>query len=142
MRPTPAPAGTGKKPGWADLLAGVKFVLSTRLLVGIMTLDLFAVLLGGAVYLLPVYATDILAVGEVGYGWLKAAPAVGALGTSLALSYLPPIRRAGPTLLWAVAGFGVATIVFGGQHVVRAVDGDARPDRRVRRGERGGCGRR
>ena len=113
MQPTPPPAGTGQKPGWSDLLAGVRFVLSTKLLVGIMTLDLFAVLLGGAVYLLPVYATDVLHVGEVGYGWLKAAPAIGALGTSLALSYLPPIRRAGPTLLWAVAGFGAATVVFG-----------------------------
>ena len=113
MKPTPTPAPTGRRPSWSDLLAGVKFVVSTKLLVGIMTLDLFAVLLGGAVYLLPVFATDVLGVGAVGYGWLKAAPAAGAFASAMVLSYLPPIKRAGPTLLVAVAGFGVSTVVFG-----------------------------
>jgi MFS family permease len=71
------------------------------------------VLLGGAVALLPVYATDILKVGAAGFGWMRAAPAVGALSMALVLAHRPPMARAGRTLLWSVAGFGVATIVFG-----------------------------
>ncbi len=70
-------------------------------------------LLGGAVYLLPVYARDILKIGAYGLGWLRAAPAVGAFCMALLLAHLPPMRRAGRTMLLAVAGFGAATIVFG-----------------------------
>jgi predicted MFS family arabinose efflux permease len=95
------------------LLAGWRYVIGQRLLLATITLDMFAVFLGGAVSLLPVFARDVLHVGAGGLGWLRAAPAIGALFMTLSLSALPPIRRAGPLLLWAVAGFGVSTIVFG-----------------------------
>jgi MFS family permease len=77
------------------------------------TLDMFAVLFGGAVALLPIYATDILKVGAQGLGILRAAPSIGALVMAFALAHLPPMKNAGRTLLIAVAGFGIATIVFG-----------------------------
>jgi len=95
------------------ILAGLRFVWKTRLLFTTMALDLFAVLLGGAVYLLPVFALDILGVGEKGLGWLRAAPAAGALAMALIQAHLPPMKRAGRNMLLAVAGFGAATIVFG-----------------------------
>ena len=106
-------AGRGMAGVVADLTEGVAFVWRNKLLLGAISLDLFAVLLGGAVYLLPIYATDILGVGERGLGWLRAAPAAGALVTALALAYMPPMRRAGLALMLSVAGFGVATVVFG-----------------------------
>jgi MFS family permease len=96
-----------------DLREGLVFVWRHKLLLGAISLDLFAVLLGGAVYLLPIFANDILNVGEAGLGWLRAAPAAGALVTALALAHLPPMRRAGLTLLVSVTGFGIATILFG-----------------------------
>jgi MFS family permease len=71
------------------------------------------VLLGGATTLMPIYAKDILHVGPEGLGWLRAAPSAGALLMALSLTHLPPFRAPGRTILWAVAGFGVATIVFG-----------------------------
>jgi MFS family permease len=95
------------------LIAGIHFVWNRRIILTMITLDMFAVLLGGAVYLLPIFAEDILQVGATGFGWLRAAPAVGALVMALVLVYLPPMRRAGRTLLWTVAGFGVATVIFG-----------------------------
>jgi predicted MFS family arabinose efflux permease len=95
------------------LLAGIRFVGSTKPILATITLDLFAVLLGGATALLPIYARDILEVGPSGLGWLRAAPALGALVTAVALAHRPPLRRPGVALLWSVAGFGVATIVFG-----------------------------
>ncbi len=95
------------------LLAGWRYVIGHRLLLATITLDMFAVFLGGAVSLLPVFAKDVLRMDAGGLGWLRAAPAIGALAMSLALSALPPIRRAGPLLLWAVAGFGLTTIAFG-----------------------------
>jgi predicted MFS family arabinose efflux permease len=98
---------------WAQVAAGVHFVRGQKLILAAISLDLFAVLLGGATYLLPVYATDILKVGEKGLGLLQAAPAVGALLTALLLAHRPPMQRAGRTLLLAVAGFGGATILFG-----------------------------
>lgn len=106
-------AMTGKRQGFQDLLAGLRFVFRTRVFLAAITLDLFAVLLGGAVALLPVYAKDILHVGPVGLGWLRAAPALGALSTALLQTRLPPWKRPGQVLLFTVAGFGVATIVFG-----------------------------
>jgi hypothetical protein len=78
-----------------------------------MVLDMFAVIFGGAVALLPMYANDILHVGPRGYGLLSAASEIGALATSAVLTVAPPIRRAGPTLLATVGLFGLATIVFG-----------------------------
>ncbi|MHB9134209.1 MAG: MFS transporter [Armatimonadota bacterium] len=100
----------------ATLFAGVQFVWSRKVLLACISLDLFAVLLGGAVYLLPVFAKDILHVGEHGLGWLRAAPAVGAFCMAILLAHLPPIKHAGRAMLLAVAGFGVATIIFGFSH--------------------------
>jgi MFS family permease len=98
---------------WENVVAGVRFVWNTKLILATITLDLFAVLLGGATYLLPVYADKILHVGAWGLGFLQSADAVGAICMVLLLTHLPPMRRAGVTLLWAVAGFGLATIIFG-----------------------------
>lgn len=98
---------------WRSVAAGMKFVFSRQVILATITLDLFAVLLGGAVALLPLYADQILHCGPVGLGWMRAAPAIGAFATALLVAYLPPIRKAGPTLLWCVAGFGVGTILFG-----------------------------
>jgi MFS family permease len=96
-----------------NLLAGIRFVGRTRIILAMITLDMFGVLLGGAVYLLPIFAEDILLVGAAGFGWLRAAPAIGALCMGVSLIFLPPMRRAGWSLLLTVAGFGVATIIFG-----------------------------
>ena len=96
-----------------SLLAGVQFVWSTKLILAAITLDMFAVLLGGATALLPIYAKDILQVGPTGLGWLRAMPAIGSLVMNMGLAYRPPLQRAGRTLVGAVVGFGVATIVFG-----------------------------
>ena len=98
---------------WGTVLAGVGFVWRHKLLLGATSLDLFAVLLGGATALLPIYARDILHTGPQGLGLLRAAPAVGALAMSLVLARWPLQRRVGRKLLVAVAVFGVATVVFG-----------------------------
>jgi MFS family permease len=95
------------------LYAGIHFVFSRPLLLATMTMDLFAVLLGGAVYLLPVFARDILHVGSLGYGFMRAAPAVGAFSMAMIVAHSPPMKKAGRNLLLAVAAFGLATIVFG-----------------------------
>src|SRR5215475_274168 len=95
------------------LVAGFKYVWNTKLLLGAMSLDLFAVLFGGAVALLPVYAKDVLGVGPAGFGALQAAPSLGAITMAILTTHLPPFKKAGRALLWAVAGFGLATIVFG-----------------------------
>jgi MFS family permease len=108
-----APARHREPVSLASLLAGLRFVYRTKLIFATLTLDLFAVLLGGATILLPVFAKDILEVGPVGLGCLRAAPSLGALVMAVILAHRPPLRRAGPTLLAAVAGFGAATIVFG-----------------------------
>jgi MFS family permease len=97
----------------ADFFSGIRFVWEKKTILAIITLDLFAVLLGGAVALLPIFAERILFVGPVGFGWLRAAQSIGAIAMAVALAHLPPMRRAGLTLLFAVAGFGIATIVFG-----------------------------
>jgi hypothetical protein len=111
--------GSGRSPapvGAADLdsvLAGVRLIRRTRVLLGAISLDLFAVLFGGAVALLPAFAKDILHVGPTGLGVLRSAPAVGALAAGLVLTRRPVQRRIGPVLLTVVALFGVATVVFG-----------------------------
>ncbi len=96
-----------------SLAAGMRYVSDTKVILAAITLDLFAVLLGGATALLPIFAKDILHVGADGLGWLRAAPSVGALIVAVSIAHRPAIKRTGPTLLIAVAGFGVATIVFG-----------------------------
>ncbi len=96
-----------------SLKEGLRFMRDTKVILAAITLDMFAVLFGGAVALLPIYATDILHVGAEGLGIMRAASSVGALAMAFTLAHLPPFKQAGKTLLWAVAGFGVATIVFG-----------------------------
>src|SRR6266567_4003771 len=98
---------------WRSLAAGSKFVFSRKVILATITLDLFAMLLGGAVALLPIFADQILHCGPVGLGWMRASPAIGAFAMALIVAYLPPMREAGKTLLWCVTGFGIATIVFG-----------------------------
>ncbi len=104
---------TGKEPILKSLGEGLKFVFNSQAVLAALSLDMFAVLFGGAVALLPVYADDILKVGEVGFGWLRAAPAIGSIIMSLFLFVIPLKTGAGKKLLWAIAGFGVTTIIFG-----------------------------
>ncbi|MFY9222621.1 MAG: MFS transporter [Blastocatellia bacterium] len=96
-----------------SLIAGFDFVWKTKIILATITLDLFAVLLGGATTLLPIFAKDILQVGPGGLGWLRAAGSIGAVIMAFALAYLPPMRKAGKSMLWSVAIFGFVTIVFG-----------------------------
>jgi MFS family permease len=106
-RPAAGPAGL-----LADLGDGLRFVFGQQLLLAAMTLDLFGVLFGGASALLPVFARDVLGVGEVGFGLLRAAPAAGSVAMSLALARFGRFRRAGRALLGSVALFGVTWIAF------------------------------
>lgn len=95
------------------VLAGLHYIWRQKLVLGSISLDLFAMLLGGAVALLPVYAREILHTGPWGLGLLRSAPGVGAAAMAILLAYRPLRRKVGVTMLWAVAGFGVFTIVFG-----------------------------
>lgn len=95
------------------VLAGLHFIWREKMILGAISLDLFAVLLGGAVALLPVYAREILHTGPWGLGLLRTAPGVGAAVMAVALAHRPLKGRSGPALFWAVAGFGVCTILFG-----------------------------
>ena len=101
------------EPVLESLKQGVRFVFKTKAILGALSLDMIAVLFGGAVALLPVFAQDILKVGSEGFGILRAAPAVGAFLTMLATAYIPISRKAGMKLLVAVFGFGVSIIIFG-----------------------------
>jgi MFS family permease len=96
-----------------SVFSGLAFIRGERLLLGLLSLDLFAVMLGGATALLPIYARDILGTGPWGLGLLRAAPAAGALAASLALTRYPVERGAGPLLFGGVLTFGAATLVFG-----------------------------
>lgn len=107
---TSASKSTG---GVEDVITGFKFVRDTKVLLAAISLDMFAVLFGGAVALLPIYAKDILHVGATGFGLLRAAPSIGAITMAMVVNHLPPMKHAGRTLLLAVAGFGLAIIVFG-----------------------------
>src|SRR6266566_3261228 len=98
---------------WKSLVAGLRFVFGRKVILATITLDLFAVLLGGATALMPIFADQILHCGPVGLGWLRAMPAIGAFAVALVVAHLPPMKRAGKTLLWCVTGFGAATILFG-----------------------------
>jgi MFS family permease len=95
------------------VFAGFHYIWGHKLVFGSISLDLFAVLLGGAVALLPVYAKEILRTGPGGLGLLRSAPGIGAAVMALLLAYQPIRKRAGATMLWCVAGFGVFTVVFG-----------------------------
>lgn len=102
--------------GLASILAGFRYVWGQKLILGSISLDMFAVLLGGAVALLPVYAREILHTGPWGLGLLRSAPGVGAGTMALLLAHRPLRGRVGATMLWCVAGFGVFTIIFGLSH--------------------------
>ena len=112
LQPRPHDLET-KAASWDTLLAGIRYVWRERIILGSVSLDLFAVLLGGAVALLPVFASDILHVGPWGLGVLRSAPALGAAIMAVWMAYRPLERRSGATMLACVALFGVATIVFG-----------------------------
>ena len=107
------PDPSGESMTLRSLAAGFEYVRRTEVILAAITLDLFAVLLGGATTLLPIFAKDILHVGAAGLGWLRSAPSVGALLMAVVIAHLPPMRRSGRKLFLSVAGFGVATIIFG-----------------------------
>jgi MFS family permease len=111
IRPS-TPARPREPVTWATVLAGISYIRGNRVLLGAISLDLFAVLLGGATALLPVYAREILMTGPLGLGLLRAAPAVGALLMSFALARWPVERNTGRIMFASVALFGVATMVF------------------------------
>jgi MFS family permease len=95
------------------VLEGLRYIWRNQLILGAISLDLFAVLLGGAVALLPVYAREILKVGAAGLGILRSAPGVGAVAMAIVVAHRPFTRRAGTAMLWCVFGFGLFTVVFG-----------------------------
>jgi MFS family permease len=95
------------------VFAGFRYIWRQKLILGSISLDMFAVLLGGAVALLPVYASEILQTGPWGLGLLRSAPGVGATAMAILLAHRPLRGKAGPTMLWCVAGFGACTILFG-----------------------------
>jgi MFS family permease len=114
VRPRITPGSVEKKAFTVEtMLAGLRYVIGTRLLLGSISLDLFAVLLGGAASLMPIFASDILHSGANGLGLLRAMPSLGALAVSLTLLLTPIRRRAGQTMLTCVGFFGAATVVFG-----------------------------
>lgn len=102
-----------RAPSWQAVREGIAFVRRSPVILGCMTLDMFAVIFGGATALLPIYATEILSVGPRGYGLLSASLEIGALTSALVMTIRRPVSRAGPALLGAVAVYGVATIAFG-----------------------------
>ncbi len=111
--PKPAAAVTGGKRTWESVREGLHFVFSTKEVLGALSLDLFAVLFGGAVAMVPVYARDILHVGPIGFGWLNAATDMGSIIMVIALAIFPLKTNQGQKLLYVVAGFGLCIIVFG-----------------------------
>ena len=126
------PANTDESAEFGDVLAGVRLIRRTRVLFGAISLDLFAVLLGGAVALLPIFAKDVLEVGPTGLGLLRASTPAGAFLTALVLARFPIRRHAGPTLFFVVAGFGASIVLFGLSRADVALDARAGSERRVR----------
>ena len=112
-RPGIAPVADEQRPSLRLALQGLSFIRRSPIVLAAISLDLFAVLFGGAVALIPVVASDRLGVGDVAYGWLRAAPGVGAAAMAIVLALRPVSRRVGPTLLVVVAVFGAGTVVFG-----------------------------
>lgn len=109
-RPLPPP--NKKETIIESLSVGLKFVFTNQVVLGALSLDLFAVLFGGAVALLPIFADQILHVGAQGLGILRAAPAMGAVVAAIIMAYIPPTKNAGRNLLWAVVAFGLCMIIF------------------------------
>jgi len=112
-RPGVARVADEQRPSLRLALQGLSFIRRSPIVLAAISLDLFAVLFGGAVALIPVVASDRLGVGDVAYGWLRAAPGVGAAAMAIVLAIRPVTRRVGPTLLVVVAIFGAGTVVFG-----------------------------
>ncbi len=112
LQSRPIAAPPGGQGMMTRLTEGVRFVFGQKIVLGALSLDLFAVLFGGAPALIVIFAKDILNVGEIGFGWLRAAPAFGSIAMSLLLAHRPATKGAGRTLLWCVAGFGLCWIAF------------------------------
>lgn len=112
---TPVPAPVQQR-SWRGMLAGAEFIWKRKVILGASSLDLFATLLGGATALLPIYADQVLHVGPIGLGWLRAAPSIGAFAMAMWIAHRAPMTQPGRTLLWSIAGFGLAIIVFGFSH--------------------------
>lgn len=113
VAPKPLPPRETREPLLRSVGEGIRFVFNNQVILGALSLDLFAVFFGGAVALLPIFADKILHVGAAGLGLLRAAPAAGALIMALGMAYIPPQKNAGRNLLLAVAGFGLCMIIFG-----------------------------
>lgn len=116
--PKPAQRHSSEARSWSTVLAGFRFISSEKVVLGAISLDLFAVLLGGAVALMPVFARDILVLGPWGLGLLRAAPGVGAILVAVCLAAYPIRHHAGLWMFGGVALFGAATVVFGLSHTV------------------------
>jgi hypothetical protein len=97
---------------FASIGEGVRYVFKNQVLLGAFSLDMFAVLFGGAVAMLPVFASDVLKVGPEGLGLLRACPAIGAILMSVYLTFYPPVKHSGKLMLYSIAGFGLCMIVF------------------------------
>ncbi len=102
-----------ERPTWSSAVEGLRFVRRTPVVLGTISLDLFAVLFGGAIALIPAVASERLGVGDIAYGWLRAAPGIGAAAMAVWLAFRPLRHRVGSTLLWVVGIFGAGTVVFG-----------------------------
>jgi len=113
IKPKPPLNEKGEQRTWESVKQGLRFVFNTKELLGAISLDLFAVLFGGAVAMVPVYARTILHVGAIGYGWLNAASDIGSICMVILLTISPLHRKQGRTLLMVVAGFGICIIIFG-----------------------------
>jgi MFS family permease len=111
--PKPPKGPPKERPTLSNMLEGFRFIWKQKIILGAISLDLFAVLMGGAVALLPIFATDILVAGPTGLGLLRAAPGVGAIAVALFLARFPIRRNAGVILFWFVAAFGFFTLCFG-----------------------------
>jgi MFS family permease len=113
LAPKPILLADHTKKAWESITEGLKFVFKTKEILGAMALDLFAVLFGGAVALIPVFARDILKVGPIGFGWLNAASDIGSITMIIGLTLFPLKGKQGLVLMYAVAGFGLCIIIFG-----------------------------
>ncbi len=113
LKPKPAPPPMGEGRTWESVQQGIRFVYKTKELLGAFVLDMFAVLFGGAVAMVPVFARDILKVGPAGFGWLNAAADIGAIIVVVFLTISPIRRSPGKKLIFAVGGFGACIILFG-----------------------------
>ena len=112
LKPKPSIQQSGEKKTWESVKEGLKFVFRTKEILGAFSLDMFAVLFGGAVAMVPVYAKDILNIGPIGFGWLNAAIDIGAICSVILLTFFPMKKSQGRKLLFAVGGFGICIILF------------------------------